>query len=100
MSRYRNSTPKPISDLVKDFLDDFPHRKRLKKGMILSLWGRTVGSRISEETTNIHFEHGKLVVHVSNPAWRHEIHMKRFSIAKRLNDQVNEKIIDEIIVRS
>ena len=59
-----------------------------------------MGERIADETENIHFEHGNLVVHVKNPAWRQEIHMKRFSIAKKLNDKVEEKIIKEIVVRS
>lgn len=100
MSRYRSNTPKSLKEALKDFLDNYPHRKRLKKGMILSLWQSTVGDRIAEQTENIHFEYGNLVVHVKNPAWRQEIHMKRFSIAKKLNDQVDEKIIKEIVVRS
>lgn len=100
MSRYRSNSPKLLRDALKDFLDDYPHRKRLKRGMILSIWKQTVGERIAGETENIHFEHGNLVVHVRNPAWRQEIHMKRFSIAKKLNDKVGEKIIKEIVVRS
>ncbi len=81
-------------------MDDYPHRKRLKRGMILSLWERTVGERIAEQAENVHFERGNLIVHVKNPAWRQEIHMKRFSIAKKLNDKVDEQIIKEIVVRS
>lgn len=99
MARFRSDPPKPLSDLVKDFLDDVPHRKRLKRGMILSLWSDIVGEAITEQTENIHFEHGNLVIHVKNPAWRNEIHMKRFNIAKRLNDKVGEKVIKEIVVR-
>lgn len=100
MARYRSNKPKLLKDALKDFLDDFPHRKRLKRGMILSIWEQTVGERIADETENVHFEHGNLIVHVKNPAWRQEIHMKRFSIAKKLNDKVEEKIIKEIVVRS
>lgn len=100
MARYRSNKPKLLKDALKDFLDDYPHRKRLKRGMILSIWEQTVGERIADETENVHFEHGNLIVHVKNPAWRQEIHMKRFSIAKKLNDKVEEKIIKEIVVRS
>lgn len=81
-------------------MEDYPHRKRLKRGMILSLWEQTVGERIAEQAENVHFERGNLIVHVKNPAWRQEIHMKRFSIAKKLNDKVDEQIINEIVVRS
>lgn len=100
MARYRYDPPRPLRELVKDFLDDFPHRRRLKRGMILSLWERIVGERIAREAEDVHFEHGKLVVSVKNPAWRHEIHMKRFNIARKLNEEVGEEIIKEIVVRS
>lgn len=100
MSRFRTNPPKPLKELVKNYLDDVPYRKRLKRGMILSLWDETVGESISEQAENVHFEHNNLVIHVHNAAWRHEIHMKRYSIAKKLNDQVGEDIIKEIIVRS
>ncbi len=100
MARFRTNTPKSLKELVKDYLDKVPYRKRLKRGMILSLWAETVGPSIAEQAENVRFENGKLVMNVKNPAWRHEIHMKRFSIAKKLNDEVGEKIIREIVVRS
>lgn len=100
MARFRTNTPKPLKDLVKDYLDNVPYRKRLKRGMILSIWPEIVGESIAQQTENLRFKHGKLILNVKNPAWRHEIHMKRFSIAKKLNDQVGEKIIKEIVVRS
>ena len=100
MARFRSDPPKPLKDALKDFMDNVPHRKRLKRGMVLSLWKEKVGERIAEQARNVHFEHGNLVIHVKNPAWRNEIHMKRYSIAKKLNDEVGEKIVKEIVVRS
>lgn len=100
MGRFRSNTPKPLKDALKDFLENYPHRKRLKRGMILSLWEQTVGERIAEQTGDLYFERGNLVIHVKNPAWRQEIHMKRFSITKKLNEKVDEQIIKEIVVRS
>lgn len=100
MAYFKSNPPKPLKDLVKNYLDDVPYRRRLKKGMVLSLWAETVGKKIQEVTENVHFEHGNLVVHVKSSAWRHELHMKRFSIAKKLNDEVGEEIVEEIVVRS
>lgn len=99
MAYFNTNKPKPLSELVKGFLDDVPYKKKLKRAMVVSFWAETVGSQINAETENVHFEHGNLVVHVKNSAWRHEIHMKRFSIAKRLNDKVGGNIVKEIIVR-
>jgi predicted nucleic acid-binding Zn ribbon protein len=100
MSSYRFDRPQPISKVLKDFIDDYPHRRRLKRGMILSLWPRVVGAKIAEQTSNLYFQEDTLFVHIPNDAWRHEIHMKRYAITKRLNDKVGEKIITEIRVKA
>lgn len=68
--------------------------------MILSVWSKCVGQKIADKTDNIYFKNGKLILHVQDPAWRHEIHMQRFQIQKRLNREVDGKIVKEIIVRS
>jgi predicted nucleic acid-binding Zn ribbon protein len=68
--------------------------------MILSLWPRIVGAKIAEQTSDIYFKEDTLYVHVPNDAWRHEIHMKRYSIRKRLNDEVGEKIIRDLRVKA
>lgn len=92
--------PQPLSNLIEDFIEDFPYRRRLKRGMILSLWPRIVGENIAGRTEKLYFKGNKLMVHVSDPAWRHEIHMQRFHIAKKLNKRVKEDIIDEIVIRT
>lgn len=96
----RFDTPKPIGEALQDFIDRFPQKNRLKQGMILSVWEEVVGERIAEQATDLHFEGSKLVMTVKNQIWRHEIHINRFSIAKRLNVKVNGQVISDIVVRS
>lgn len=100
MSRFSSNKPKALKDLLKNFLDDYPHKERLKRGMVLSIWSKSVGKKIDEKTDNIYFKNGKLIIHVKDPAWRHEIHMQRFQIQKRLNREVGDKIVKEIVVRA
>lgn len=97
---YYSREPKPLSSILKDYLKDFPYKKRLKKGMILSQWSEIVGDAIARQSENLHFEGDKLIVKVRNPVWRQELHMQRFAIANKLNKSVNDDIIKEIIVRS
>lgn len=96
----RFDTPKPLSDSLKKFLDKYPHKKKLRQGMVLSSWEKVVGERIASQVSDIHFEGNKLVVKVSNQVWRHELHANRFSIAKRLNAKVKAQVVGEIIIRS
>lgn len=66
----------------------------------MSAWPEVVGSAVAAQAEDIHFKGDTLYVRVKNPAWRHEIHMQRFSITQKLNRRVKEDIIKEIIVTS
>lgn len=91
--------PKPIGKVLTDFLDHFPHKKKLRQGMVLAVWAEVVGQRIASQTKDLHFEGDKLACKVENQVWRHEIYANRFSIAKRLNDRVKAQVVADIIVR-
>jgi len=92
--------PKKIDTLLKEYLKRVPNRKELKRGMVLYFWPEIVGEKIASNSKNLHFENDKLIVNVENSAWQHEIHMNRFSIAKKLNDKVGSKAVKELVVRS
>ena len=96
----RFDKPKPIGNVLQDFLDKFPQKKKLRQGMVLAVWGEVVGERIASQTDDLHFEGDKLACKVKNQVWRHEIHANRFSIAKRLNTRVKAQVVADIIVRS
>lgn len=94
------NTPKPLSEILQNYIDKFPHKTKLRKGMVLSIWEDVVGTRIAEQTENLHFEGSRLVMTVKNQVWRHEIHANRFNIAKKLNKRVKSQIVSDIIVRA
>ncbi len=89
-----------MNELLKEFMKRYPQRTEMKRGMILHLWPSVVGSQIESVTTDIRFEGSKLIVKVENEAWRHELHSNRFSIAKKLNNRVDSKVISDIVVRT
>lgn len=91
--------PQSMNELLKQFMKKIPHQTELKRGMILHLWPEVVGGQIKAITKDVRFEGNRLIVRVENEAWRHELHANRYSIAKKLNDRVDSKIIKEIIVR-
>ncbi|MEX0772636.1 MAG: DUF721 domain-containing protein [Balneolales bacterium] len=96
---YSKKKPQALSSLLEDFIEDLPHRKELKKGMVLSLLPEYVGPAIAKQCEDIHFEGPRLVMRIKNPGWRHELHMQRYNLARQLNRKVKEEIIKEIIVR-
>lgn len=92
--------PKPMSELLKEFIKKIPQQAELKRGMVLHLWPGVVGDQINAVTKNLRFEGSRLIVTVTNEAWRFELHANRFSIAKKLNDRVQSKVVKEIVVRT
>lgn len=92
--------PQSMDDLLKEFMKRIPHRTKLQRGMVLHIWPEIVGEKIASVSKNLHFEGNRLVVEVNNASWRHEIHMNRFSIVKRLNEKVGSKVVQEIVVRA
>lgn len=97
---YNRKKPRALNELVDEFIQDYPHRVALKRGMILALWPETIGAAVREQVRDYKFQGARLVLHVPDPSWRHEIHMQRHKLAKKLNDAVKEEIIRDIIVRA
>jgi hypothetical protein len=100
MSRYRFDKPKKLKAALEDFLKGMPEKGKLRKGMVLSVFEDVVGERIAGQCKDVHFEQNKLVIRVSHPTWRNEIHANRFSIMKRLNERAKGKVVEDIIVRT
>jgi len=92
--------PQSMDKLLQEFMKRIPHRTKLQRGMVLHIWPEIVGSKIATVCKNVHFEGNRLILYVENSVWRHEIHMNRFSIAKKLNDKVGSKVVKEIVVRA
>lgn len=96
---YRRKQPRALKELVDEFIQDYPHRVAMKRGMILALWPEKVGAAVREQVKDMKFQGSRLILRVPDPSWRHEIHMQRQKIAKQLNTAVKEEIIREIIVK-
>ena len=92
--------PKPMNELLREFMKKVPQQTELKRGMALHLYPEIVGERIATATKGLKFDGPKLIITVSSEAWRFELHANRFSITKRINEKVGSKVVKEIIVRS
>jgi len=71
------------------------------RGSVLHQWREVVGSMIADQCHNVRFDaKNRLIVHVQNASWRHEIHMQRHQLMEMLNQEAGGTIITDIIVRS
>ncbi len=94
-----SNKPKPLDSLLKDFMKRIPQRSEMKRGLVLHFWPEVVGEQVSKITKDVYFERDRLIVKVVNDAWRHELHMNRYSIKKKLNVKVGSEVVKDVIVR-
>ncbi|MCC5934592.1 MAG: DUF721 domain-containing protein [Balneolales bacterium] len=97
MSYFANK-PVALSDILKDLLDHHPQRKKLKRGMILSVFPEVAGERIMEQVKDFWLKGDVLFIKVENQSWRQELHFQRFSFKERLNRRVRDEILSAIVV--
>jgi hypothetical protein len=95
---FYNKKPVAIGELIKTYIEKYPRKKELKRGMVLSLLPKIAGKRVHEQISNAWFKDDKLCLKVKDQAWRQEIHMQRYSLMQKLNHEVREQIVSEIIV--
>ncbi len=93
--------PKPISDLVNEYVTKYTDPKSVMRGIVLHRWREVVGPMIADQCKSIRFDNNnRLILSVPQAAWRHEINMQRTQICELLNKEAGGDIITEIIVRA
>jgi predicted nucleic acid-binding Zn ribbon protein len=94
-----SNNPKSLDSILMDFMKRIPQRAEMKRGLVLHFWPEVVGDQVNKITREVYFERDRLIVKVINDAWRHELHMNRYSIKKKLNLKVGSEVVKDVIVR-
>lgn len=63
---------------------------------LIDAWPEIVGSAIARYTREVFIQNQTLVVHLTMPALRTELSMRRSELVKKLNEQVGEQVIADI----
>jgi predicted nucleic acid-binding Zn ribbon protein len=62
----------------------------------LNIWNEIVGDKVAKNTQPDRVEHGVIIVKVSSPTWRQELHFQKKEIIDKLNNQIGKKVIRDI----
>lgn len=63
---------------------------------LIDAWPEIAGSAIARYTREVFIQNQTLVVHLTMPALRTELSMRRSELVKKLNEQVGEQVIADI----
>ncbi len=87
---------KSIAELLRSNLRRQGLETPLLQKRLVESWPDVAGSAISRYTTNIYIRNQTLFVHLSSPALRADLSMRRKELVDRLNAAVGSRVIVDI----
>ena len=95
----RKSEIRKISDILNEFTQQGDMNKKLKENAIINYWPKMLGPVIASSTRKIFISNRILYVYIDSSVIRHELFMMRNELLEKLNEQVNDLLIDNIVFR-
>jgi len=91
------SKPEPISSIIGRQLAGLGLAKKIKQASVEHLWPELMGPEIAGHTRVVKVDAGLLVVSVDSPVWRQELHYQKDTFIAKLNQELEEEIISDIM---
>ena len=95
----RRSKTQKIEELVKTILKEQGLDVKLKELELIKTWEKVIGKNVANATTDLYIKNRKLFVHVRSSIVRNELMLIKTGLIQALNEEVKDKIIDDIVVR-
>lgn len=99
MEKGRQGGPSRCSDILTSTLQGLGLGRAVRHLALLRAWDRAIPSRIRERATIEDIRGGRLYLCVEDPIWLHELHMLRHTLRTMLNEEVEEPLVEEIVLR-
>ncbi len=72
---------------------------RLRQHELWRIWTNVVGPHIARHAQPREIRHGRLVVHVTDPVWLHQLSMMRHRLVAALNERLGGPVVREMALR-
>jgi len=93
----RRTKTQNIKEVVDEFLKEYQLDKPLKNRQIERTWHEITGPMISKATQSVFVKDKKLFIKVRSSVIRSELSMIKEGLIERINRDLGEKLIEEII---
>ena len=95
----RKSNQQSIGIVIKKLLKDQKLEGRLKELDVLELSKELLGKNLMKYINDLSVKNGTLIIKVRSAAVRNELSYQKSGIIKKINKQVGNKILKEIILK-
>jgi predicted nucleic acid-binding Zn ribbon protein len=81
---------------IDSMLKKFGIENAVSQNKAINIWNEIVGEKVANNTEPDRVEHGVIIVKVSSPAWRHELHFQKKEIIQKINNTIGKNVIRDI----
>ncbi len=81
---------------IDSMLRKFGIENAIAQNKALNIWDEIVGDKVAKNTEPERVEHGVIIVKVSSPTWRQELHFQKNEIIQKINKTIGKKVIRDI----
>jgi len=91
--------PTRVADVLARTLQRLGLDQRYREHELWAIWPTVVGAQIARHACPRSLHRGRLVVHVTDPVWLHQLSMLRHRLVGALNAKLSEAAIREMVLR-
>ncbi|REJ83599.1 MAG: DUF721 domain-containing protein [Bacteroidetes bacterium] len=95
----KRSNDRHMSEAVKEMLRNLGLEQKLLQVKLINSWEKVMGKTVANRTTDLLVSDKKLFVSLSSASLRQELFSVRNEICEKLNQEVGEDVISEVIFR-
>ncbi len=99
MTSRRWQSPTRVGDVLPGALQRLGLDRRYREHELWAIWPTVVGAQIARHAFPRSLHRGRLVVHVTDPVWLHQLSMIRHRLVGALNAKLSEAAIREMVLR-
>lgn len=93
------SKPLILGTVLQEMIDREGLRPGINATRAIETWAFIAGPKINGITDRVAVRNGKMYVQIQSASWRQQLHMQRTEWKDRLNRELGEEIISEIVFR-
>ncbi len=91
--------PKPLGNILDDVLQRLNVGGKIDEARVVEAWAMLAGPQINNVTESVWMKGTRLFVKIRSSAWRQELHLQRQQWRERLNKELGQELIHEIVFR-
>ncbi|RLD71091.1 MAG: DUF721 domain-containing protein [Bacteroidetes bacterium] len=95
--RKKNETT--LGDAIKAYLKAMGLDRKLRENQLINSWEDTLGKAVANSTERMYIDNKVLFVQLNSSIIRQELLMMKTALVARLNQNVGEQVITDIVLR-